>query len=93
MLNEQGADFTYREYTRQPLDEAELRALFAKLGVGPAAVLRKRDAKKAELSGDEDDDTLIAAMAANNRLLQRPILVVGDRAVVGRPVENLRELL
>jgi arsenate reductase len=52
-------------------------------------VLRKRDAAKAELRGDESDDELISLMADNPRLLQRPIGVVGAKAVVGRPVENL----
>ena len=93
MLEERGASYTYREYTRDPLDQDELRAVFAKLGVGPRELLRSRDAKKAGLTGDEDDDALIAAMAENNRLLQRPILIDGERAVVGRPVDALEALL
>ena len=93
MLDEKGASYTYREYTKQPLDESELRAVFTKLGVGPRDVLRSRDAKKEGLIGEEGDETLITRMAANNRLLQRPILIDGDRAVVGRPVEALEALL
>jgi arsenate reductase len=93
LLNEHSVDFTYREYTREPLDEAELRAVLAKLGVGPRAVLRGRDAKKAGLSGQESDDALIALMAQNPRLLQRPIGVVGDKAVIGRPAEALLALV
>ena len=71
----------------------DLRDVFAKLGMGPKAVLRKRDANKAGLSGDESDDTLIGMMADNPRLLQRPIGVLGDKAAVGRPVENLLSLV
>lgn len=56
-------------------------------------MLRGRDAKKAELTGDETDEELIALMAENPRLLQRPIGVVGDRAVMARPAELLLELL
>ena len=93
MLNEHGIDHTYREYTQDPLTEAELRDVFTKLGVGPKAVLRKRDANKAGLSGDESDDTLIRMMAENPRLLQRPIGVLGDKAAVGRPVDNLLALV
>ncbi len=89
MLNENGIAHTYREYTRDPLTAVELREVLAKLGVGPRDVLRKRDAAKAELRGDESDDELISLMADNPRLLQRPIGVVGAKAVVGRPVENL----
>jgi arsenate reductase len=93
LLNEHGIEHTYREYTREPLTETELRGVFAKLALSPRDVLRSRDAGKAGLSGDESDDELIALMAENPRLLQRPIGVVGDRAVVGRPAENLLSLL
>lgn len=93
MLNEHGIEFENREYTQAPLSQAELRSVFAKLGLGPRQLLRGRDAKKAGLSGNESDDELIALMEGNPRLLQRPILISGDKAVVGRPVENLLALL
>jgi len=93
LLKEHGAEFTYREYTKTPLDADEIRSVLTKLGVGPKDVLRSRDAKKAGLTGTESDDALITAMAGNPRLLQRPILVRGDRAEVGRPVDNLLRLL
>ena len=89
MLNEHGVEFVYREYTKDPLSEAEIRAVLAKLGCSANAVLRRRDAKKAGLTGVESEDDLVALMAENPRLLQRPIGIVGDRAVVGRPPENL----
>ena len=93
MLNERGISHTYREYTADPLSEDELREVLSKLGVGPRDVLRTRDANKAGLTGDESDATLIALMAENPRLLQRPIGVLGDRAAVGRPPENLLDLI
>ena len=93
MLTEHDVSFTYREYTKEPLSADELTDVLAKLGVGPTDVLRSRDAKKAGLTGQETDEELIAAMAENPRLLQRPIGVVGDRAVVGRPVEDLLTLV
>ena len=95
MLNERGAAFEYREYTKAPLNADEIRAVLGKLGVSPAQVLRRRDKAFAAnaLSGDEPDDVLIELMAQNPGLLQRPIAVVGDRAVIGRPVENLLALL
>ena len=93
MLNENGIAHTYREYTAEPLSGAEIREVLSKLGVGPRAVLRKRDANKAGLTGDESDDQLIALMAENPRLLERPIGVVADRAAVGRPPENLLALI
>jgi arsenate reductase len=92
LLNEKNVAFTYRDYDKEPLDAAEIRAVLAKLHLTAADVLRSRDAAKAGVSAADDEDTLIAAMAANNALLQRPIGVAGDRAVMGRPVENLLEL-
>ena len=92
MLREHDIEHTYREVTADPLTEEELRDVFEKLGCGPRDVLRTRDAKKAGLTGDESDARLVALMADNPRLLQRPIGVVGDRAVVGRPPENLLTL-
>jgi len=92
LLNEHAIPHTYREYTQDPLSEAELRSVLSKLGMGPREVLRKRDATKHQISADLDDDGLIAAMAQHPRLLQRPIGVNGDRAALGRPIENLLEL-
>ena len=66
--------------------------MLTKLGLGPREVLRKRDANKAGLTGQESDEALIALMADNPRLLQRPIGVVGNKAVVGRPPEALLTL-
>ena len=93
MLNEQNIEFTYREYTKEPLSEEEIRDVLGKLGVGPRDVLRTRDANKAGLSGDESDDALIALMADNPRLLQRPIGVLGNKAAVGRTAEALLSVL
>jgi len=93
LLNEHGVEFENREYTQAPLSQAEIRDVLGKLNMGPRDVLRGRDAKKAGLSGQESDDELIALMEGNPRLLQRPIVVAGDRAVLGRPVENILELL
>ncbi|MCA9704862.1 MAG: arsenate reductase (glutaredoxin) [Myxococcales bacterium] len=93
MLEDHGVTFTYREYRKEPLDREELRQLLAKLGVGPRQVLRSRDAKQLGLSGDESDERLLELMAEHPTLLQRPIGVVGPRAVVGRPPEALLRLL
>tara|TARA_B100001250_G_scaffold191184_1_gene164296 strand:- start:111 stop:392 length:282 start_codon:yes stop_codon:yes gene_type:complete len=92
LLNEHDISHTYREYTKEPLSADEIRDVLTKLGCGPRDVLRGRDAKKAGLSGSESDDELIALMADNPRLLQRPIGIVGDKAAVGRPPENLLSL-
>ena len=93
MLHEHGIPHTYREYTQQPLSQDEIRDVLTKLNMGPRDVLRGRDAKKAGLNGDETDDQLVALMAENPRLVQRPIGIVGQRAVIGRPAEALLELI
>ena len=90
MLNEKGIEHRYREYTREPLSESEIRDVLRKLGLRPRDVLRKNNLG---FTGEEPDDKLIAAMARNPTLLQRPIGVAGDRAVVGRPPERLLELI
>ena len=95
MLRAEGAEFTYREYTQKPLSEAELRDVLAKLDRTAASLLRRRDKafKELMLSGTESDEVLIPLMAQHPTLLERPIGVLGDRAVVGRPPENLLQLL
>lgn len=93
MLKERGVEYAYRDYNREPFGVEELREVLAKLGLGPREILRGRDATKQGLRGDEDGEELIALMAENPNLVQRPIGVLGDRAVLGRPVENLLTLL
>ena len=90
MLNEKGIEYRYREYTREPLSEAEIRDVLRKLGLRPRDVLRKNDLG---FTGEEPENDLIAAMARHPTLLQRPIGIAGDRAVVGRPPERLLELV
>jgi arsenate reductase (glutaredoxin) len=95
LLEEQGIEYHYREYRREPLDEAELRRVLDALGLEPHDVLRKGDraAKELALTGSETPDTLIRHMARHPTLLQRPIGILGGRAVVGRPPERLLELV
>ena len=95
MLEQHEIEFEYREYRNEPLSAAELRKLLPRLGLPAAELLRRRDPafKSAGLSGEESESALIDAMAAHPTLLQRPIGILGDRAVVGRPVENLLTLL
>jgi len=95
LLKERDIPFEYREYRTHPLTENEIRRVLALLGAGPRELLRPRDraAKQLGLSGDEGDERLIQLMAEHPTLLQRPIGILGDRAVVGRPPENLLTLV
>ena len=82
-------------YFVDPLDEITLREILSKAGLSPRDVLRTRDRVYSELNLDSDDvsdDVLLAALVAHPVLLQRPIIVRGDCAVLGRPIENVRAL-
>ena len=95
MLESQGVDFVYREYTQDPLSVEEIREVLAMLDSGPRGVLRKNDKAYRELgmSGSESDEEIIRLMAAHPTLLQRPIAILGKRATLGRPPENLLDLV
>lgn len=96
LLTERGVDFESVEYHVTGLSEAELRELLRKLGVGPREVLRMREPLVKELGLDREevsDEELIAQMVEHPVLVQRPIVVRGDRAVLARPVERVLELL
>ncbi|NNK47330.1 MAG: arsenate reductase (glutaredoxin) [Gemmatimonadetes bacterium] len=94
MLQDEGVEFEYRDYKKNPLTEPEIRGLLERLGVAPGEVLRRRDRAFRELglTGEEAEDRLIAFMAEHPTLLERPIGIVGDRAVVGRPPARLLTL-
>ena len=93
LLTERGVDFETVEYVVDGLPEAKIRELLAKAGIGPREALRAREPEAAEIGPDESDDEIIARMVRNPVLLQRPIVEVGDRAVLARPVERVLELL
>ena len=95
MLEEKGIRYRYREYTEEPLSEKEIKETLSMLGVKPGEVLRRNDRAFREqgLSGTEADILLIQKMAEHPTLLQRPIGVLGNRAVIGRPPERLLDLL
>ncbi|MFP5261929.1 MAG: arsenate reductase (glutaredoxin) [Blastocatellia bacterium] len=96
ILTERGAEFDVINYYETPLSVEELRGLIGKLGVTPRELLRKDEPVYRELNlggRDLSDDELIRLMAENPDLMQRPIVVRGNRAVLGRPPENVEELL
>ena len=95
LLEEEGLDFECVNYFVDPLDEITLREILSKAGLSPRDVLRTRDRVYSELNLDSDDvsdDVLLAALVEHPSLLQRPIIVRGDSAVLGRPIENVRAL-
>lgn len=96
ILRESGQDYEKINYYVQPLDEQQLRGLIAKLGVPVRNILRTSDPVFAQLNlADESrsDDELIELMIKHPDLMQRPKVERGDKAVLGRPPENIRKLL
>jgi arsenate reductase len=95
LLAERGVDADRVDYHVTGLTEPEIRDLLGKLGTGPREILRTREPAHAEhVTGrDLSDDELVALMAEHPELVQRPIVVRGDRAVLARPVERVNELL
>jgi arsenate reductase len=96
ILRERAAEFDTVNYYETPLSSNELRGLIKKLGMSPRELLRKdeqvyRDLKLAKR--EVSDDELIELMVANPDLIQRPIVVRGNKAVLGRPPESVEELL
>ena len=82
------------EYLDTPPSVAELKRICKLLGIAPQSLIRRKEAKElgfvaTELSHDE----AISAMVENPKLIERPIVVSGDKAVLGRPPENVAELL
>ena len=95
LLEENGVEPEVILYLETPPCEADIRSLLAKLELEAAQLVRRgEDAYKASgLSRDSSDDELIAAMVQHPKLIERPIVVRGDRAVLGRPPENALELI
>lgn len=92
LLTERGIDFERVEYHVEGLSEDEIGALLAKAGIPARDALRMREEGARELA-DAGEDAIVAAMAQRPELLQRPIVVNGDRAVLARPIERVLEIL
>jgi arsenate reductase len=95
-LRESGVDFSKVNYYIEPLSKKKLTELIKKMKLTPRDLLRKSEPiyrelglAKAELS----DGEIISLMVEHPDLMQRPIVERGDKAILGRPTENVKELL
>ena len=96
LLEARGLAPTVVRYLDTPPSAAELRALLAKLGMSARQLLRTGEEEYTTLGLADaglSEDRLIEAMASHPRLIERPILVAGEKAVVGRPPEKILEIL
>ena len=95
LLQEQGCEITERRYLDEPPTAEEIRAALALLGLAPIDLMRRREPefRAAGLSPQSDDDTLVAAMAATPKLIERPVVFANGRAALGRPPEAVLAIL
>lgn len=96
LLRESGVAYEKINYILEPIGEAKLRELIRKLGIAPRELLRTGEPSFRELGLNAralSDEEIIRLLVEHPELLQRPIVERGDRAVLGRPVENIRALL
>ena len=96
IAEELGVDFDTVNYIQDPPDADTLRAIIAKLEDEPTALVR-RDSKFKKLELDESDvatvDQIVEILVKHKQLLQRPLVVTTDTAIIGRPKDRVRELL
>ena len=97
LLQDRGVTAEVVDYLGQPPSPAGVMALLAKLGGDPRQLVRfKEDEAKALGLSPDDERTAAdwaALLAVHPRLIERPVLEVGERAVIGRPVERFQEIL
>ncbi len=93
LLQARGVEPEVVLYLDSPPDAAALRDLLTKLDLPASALVRKKEHRELGLDPTDDDDELVRRMAAHPRIIERPIVVRGDRAVLGRPPENVLKLL
>ena len=96
LLREAGIEPTIVEYLKTPLEKNVLKNISQLLGLRPKDFVRKieKDFKDNHLSESlEDDDKILEAMSLFPKIIERPIVVLGEEAVIGRPPENVQKLI
>jgi arsenate reductase len=95
LLEEQGVEAEVVKYLDEKLTKEEIKALLAMLGIEARELMRTKEAVYRELGlkEEEDPEKLIEAMVEHPRLIERPIVIKEGKAVIGRPIENVLDLL
>lgn len=96
LLEQRGIKPTVIEYLVKPPTETELKHLLKLLGMRPRELLRKKEMEYKEANLDKpdlSDREIIRAMVKHPRLIERPIVVAGNKAALGRPPENVLKIL
>ena len=94
LIEQHNSPVTIVEYLKTPLSSTEIQTLINLLAIKPIEMMRVKESefKERNLKG-ADDQTLIAAMADCPKLIERPIVTTADKAVIGRPPENVLTLI
>ena len=95
LIQESGAEHVIIDYLNQVPTEEELKSFLQKLGITAEALLRKTEQIYKEVYKGKNltEEEWISAMVNHPKLIERPIVVKGDKAVLGRPPENVKQLL
>ena len=94
LLQDCEEEFETIEYQKHPFTRADLVSILLKLNLKPAELIRKGDASKAGFDISKmSDDKILTTMAANPALVERPIVVKGNKAALGRPPEDVLKIL
>ncbi len=96
LLRAQGIEPTVIEYLKVPPSNSRLKAILTMLSMEPRQLMRKGEAEYKEQNLADESlsaEHLIDAMLATPKLIERPIVINGDRATIGRPPENVLDLI
>lgn len=95
ILGESGGDFQKVEYLKKPLSESEIKELLKKLDIPAEGLVRKNESiwKENYKGKNLSEEEIVRAMAQNPILIERPIVVRGNKAVIGRPPALIRDFL
>lgn len=95
LLEERDIEVEVFKYLDESITTEQLSDILSMLNMKPQELMRKGEDiyKELNLKDEEDEAKLIEAMIANPKLIERPIVIKGNRAVIGRPIENVVELL
>ena len=95
LLETSGKDFKIIKYLENVPTKEELSAIIDKLGIPPIDLVRKNEAvwKESYKGKDLTDDELIQAMVAHPKLIERPIVINNEKAVIGRPPEKISDII
>ncbi len=93
LLRDNGVEPEIVEYLAAMPGAGQLKRILGMLGLDPRDIVRSKEAGEEGVDPDLDGDALIDAIVAHPRVMQRPIVVAGGKAVLGRPPENVLDIL